>query len=139
MSPTSHRVKGGSYAYPQSPSQWRNDEANEGLIEAGQEFPKGGSNLFAYCRIPLAETVMNAGSTDKLAAVNSLVAQARKLVASQEQEVARMRAVGLNVTRAQSLLDAYGLSLRLAEQELADAERSIEPAENVAQPVRGKR
>ncbi len=38
---------------------------------------------------------MSAGPINKIAAANALVAQARKLVASQEQEVARMRAAGL--------------------------------------------
>ena len=82
---------------------------------------------------------MNAGPIDKLAAVNALVAQARKLVASQEQEVARMRAAGLDPARAQSLLDAYVVSLQLAQQELAAAENSIESVENAAQSARGKR
>ena len=81
---------------------------------------------------------MNAGPIDKLAAATALVAQARKLVGSQEQEVARMRAAGLNITRAQRLLDAYGVSLRLAEQERANAERAIDSVENVSQSERGK-
>lgn len=82
---------------------------------------------------------MTANPTDKLAAANALVAQARKLVASQEQEVARMRAAGLDAARAQSLLEAYRVSLRLAEQELAGVAKSIESVEDAAQPVRGKR
>jgi hypothetical protein len=79
---------------------------------------------------------MTANSIDKLAAANALVAQARKLVVSQEQEVARIRAAGIDTARAQSLLDAYRVSLRLAEQELADLTKSIESVDNVAQPLR---
>lgn len=81
-------------------------------------------------------TDMNAGPIDKRAAAEALVAQARKLVASQEQEVARIGAAGLDSTRAQSLLDAYRASLHLAQRELAEAEESIERAERLAQQKR---
>jgi hypothetical protein len=69
---------------------------------------------------------MNASLADRLAAANELVDEARKLLTSQEQEVARMRAAGLNTSRAQGLLDAYRVSLRLANKEKAEVEDAIE-------------
>jgi hypothetical protein len=44
----------------------------------------------------------------------------------QEQEVTRMRAAGLDTSRAQGLLDAYRVSLRLADKEKAEVEEAIE-------------
>jgi hypothetical protein len=82
---------------------------------------------------------MNVAPVDRLAAAKALVDEGRKLLATQEQEVARMRATGLDPTRAQSLLEAYRVSLLLAEQELAEAAASMERAERPAQPARGKR
>jgi hypothetical protein len=78
---------------------------------------------------------MNAGA-DRITAAKALVEQARKLIAIQEQEVARIGAAGVDPTRAQSLLDAYRESLHLAQHELAEAEKSMEGAEQLAQSVR---
>ena len=68
---------------------------------------------------------MNASVGERLTAANTLLDEARKLVTVQEQEVARMRAAGLNTTRALSLLEAYRVSLRLAEKEKAEVEEAI--------------
>jgi hypothetical protein len=72
---------------------------------------------------------MMASLGEKLAAANVLVEEARKLIAAQEQEVARMRAAGLNPRNAQGLLDAYRASLRLADQEKAEVEEAMEHEE----------
>jgi hypothetical protein len=69
---------------------------------------------------------MTASNGEKLAAANELVDEARKLVTAQEQEVARMRAAGLNSSKAQALLDAYRVSLHLADKEKAEVEADIE-------------
>ena len=69
---------------------------------------------------------MTASNGEKLAAANELVDEARKLVTAQEQEVARLRAAGLNPSKAQALLDAYRVSLRLADKEKAEVEEAIE-------------
>jgi hypothetical protein len=68
---------------------------------------------------------MNASVGERLAAANALLDEARKLVTVQEQEVARIRAAGLNANRAQGLLEAYRVSLRLAEKEKAEVEEAI--------------
>jgi hypothetical protein len=68
---------------------------------------------------------MKASVGERLAAANVLLEEARKLVSLQEQEVARIRAAGLNPTRALSLLEAYRVSLRLAEKEKAEVEEAI--------------
>jgi hypothetical protein len=72
---------------------------------------------------------MTASLGERLAAASVLVEEARKLIAAQEQEVARMRAAGLNPGKAQGLLDAYRASLRLADQEKTEVEEAMEHEE----------
>lgn len=61
----------------------------------------------------------------QLAALESLVEEARKLVQAQEQEVERLRAAGHDTKRAEGLLDAYRESARIAAERKRELEREL--------------
>jgi len=61
----------------------------------------------------------------QLAALESLVEEARKLVQTQEQEVERLRAAGHDTKRAEGLLDAYRESTRIAAERKRELEREL--------------
>lgn len=62
---------------------------------------------------------------EKLAAVNRLIAQTEQLIGAQEQEVAKLKAAGLDARHAEGLLDAYRASARIASAEKRQLEEEI--------------
>ena len=61
----------------------------------------------------------------QLAALESLLEEARKLIQAQEQEVERLRAAGQDPKRAEGLLDAYRESARIAAERKRELEREL--------------
>jgi hypothetical protein len=76
---------------------------------------------------------------NRLVAANQLLDEAEKLIKAQEREVARMKAASLNAQRAENLLKAYRLSLRLAAQDKADIEDAITRERKFTHAIRGQR
>ncbi len=61
----------------------------------------------------------------QLAALESLLEEARKLIQAQEREVESLRAAGQNTKRAEGLLDAYRESARIAAERKRELEREL--------------
>jgi hypothetical protein len=61
----------------------------------------------------------------QLAALESLLEEARKLIQAQEHEVESLRAAGQDTKRAEGLLDAYRESARIAAERKCELEREL--------------
>ena len=62
---------------------------------------------------------------ERLRFAQMAVEEAYRLVRAQEAEVERMRLVGLDISRAETLLRAYKEGVRLAEQQVVLVVRSF--------------
>jgi hypothetical protein len=68
---------------------------------------------------------MTSKSLDELKALDQLLEDASKLIRAQEREVARLHAAGLDPAQAESLLEAYRMSARIAATRKQEIEAEI--------------